>query len=274
MLVAGFFSKLDSGSHVSVHRRIEVDVLDRPREGVGFPEAEELVAGPVWELSRKDPYLFLQVLSPTGDGNGMEAIICAAKSKVKVFVDTPWAGQRGFFSAWNLLFQIVFRASLAPQTEQFVRGLGVLVNNRGYLINAEANGNSSRLLLPIAQHFPNLGENRLLLRREENDLFLYTTPWTRNRPGSGCANTRLESAILFTYDNKVTDLSLKKLAANFGPGAADSSFSEPSQVYTTPLELLNAVSLPIVAPQLMASELERIVEINATTHPQHLNRHS
>lgn len=250
----------DAGPIIPTHKAIYMNVLDRPTGGVVFPRGKTLIRGPVWELVEKGPYFFLRITSPYKGGVGMEAILAPDKNKVKVFVDTPWAGQKSFITAWSLLFQIIFRASLDPAREQFVRGLGLLVKDAGFLVNIAAKSNANRLLEHLSDRFPCLGENRLLLRREEDGLRLYATPWTHNDKGNLCANTGLRQGVLFdsAYSPLESSLSRDRVRKYFGPVSADSGLVRVGGGNRTPLDDLVAVSLPVGNPDFMAGELEQL----------------
>lgn len=247
------FSLFPAEPIIPTHETIHVDVLDRPKEGVVFPEARNLVQGAVWSLAEKGEYLFLRIKSPMVEGASMEAVLALKKKRVKVFVGTPWVAQKSFSSAWNLLFQIVFRASLDPERELFVRGLGLLVKNKGFLVGAEPHNSSRIILNSLAERFPSLGEDRLLVRKEKDGVYIYATPWTRSINASRSANARLNKLVYF---NGGTALSRNEIFSHFGSAVADGLPENKSS--RTPLDEFEAFTLRINHPEYLALELERL----------------
>ncbi len=255
-----FFHLFGSGSIIPTHSTIHVDVLDRPLGGVCFPKAKVLVQGPVWTLLSKGEYLFLRVTSPFEGAAGMEAILAPQRNRIKVFMDTPWLGQKIFTSSWDLLLQLSFRASLDPSREQFVRGIGLLVSKVGLLVNAAPQSETEKLIKVLVGNFPTIGTNRLLLRCEDSGLHLYSTPWTRKPCTNRYANTLLKRGVLINPAGRESTLELtrEELLANFAPAKADSSFHSRRSDSPGPLEELPAVALAVSSPENLLGELERL----------------
>ncbi len=260
------FQIFGEGAIIPTHQTIHVDVIDKPAEGVSFPTGRVLVNGPVWTLTEKGDYLFLRISSPLQEGAAMEAILAPMRRKVKIFVSIPWVAQKSFVSAWNLLFQVIFRVSLDLQKEQLVRGLGLMVSQKGFLVNAAPHEDSRKILNSVAKRFPSLGEDRLLLRTEKDGVYLYATPWTRSLSGSRSANTRLQKLVFFHpviadaqegLDGPV-QLSRSELLSHFGQSGVENISSSAKLPALTPLDEFSAHSLRVESADHLASELERI----------------
>ncbi|GEM_PF-5826258 len=260
------FELFPKSAGVPVHSSILVDILDRPSGGVVFPNGKLLVDGKLWTLSKKGQYLFLRMVSPDNYAVGMEAIISPERNKVKVFLDTPWAGQNGFVSAWNLLFQIIFRASLDAECEQFVKGMGIVVKNKGFLVNTCANSKTAQIVDALKKRFLLLGQNRLLLRKQEDEFYLYATPWTRNAAlASCCANFRLDNMVLIGTKSSegVVMLDSKKVIEHFAPIGADSAYHDFSDEKHSLLENVEAFGLPRGPEELVTAALIRMAEMGS-----------
>jgi len=254
------FDAFGSTKLVPTHRTLHVDVLDRPSGGVWFPQGRVLVDGSVWTLVEKGDYLFLRIASPLEKAGTMEAIFSLNRNRLKVFVDTPWICQHSFGAAWNLLFQVVFRASLDPRAEQLVRGTGFIVNGHGLLLNVADAEESAELLKMLAKRFPSLGKNRLLLRKENDGMYLYATPWTRNGHPNHSANARLERLVLLRPSEKdeTSPLSRAEIAAHFGPLSSERPLNLHAEVKTSPLELLPAQVISFSSKEYLVSQLQQL----------------
>jgi len=209
------FSKFATPTIIPVHQSFAVDIFDRPEGGVMFPTGKVLHESSLWSLSETGEYLFLRVTSPMEVVGALEAIISIKRGRIKVFVDTPWTGQESFSTAWNLLFRIVFHASLDAITEQFVKGLGILIEEYGVLINTSRGELPKDIVATLAGRFPTLGHNRLLLRREKDGFHLYATPWTKPGYVNYNANIILKLLVLIRPETDPVNLSKKDFLTHF-----------------------------------------------------------
>ncbi|MBN2379841.1 hypothetical protein JXM67_08590 [candidate division WOR-3 bacterium] len=253
------FSKIATPTIIPVHESFAVDIFDRPQGGVMFPSGEVLHEGSLWTLSEAGEYLFLRVSSPLEVFGALEAIISINRGRVKVFVDTPWTGQESFASAWNLLFRIVFHASLDHLKEQFVRGLGILVDEHGVLVNTSRGDLPKDLVAILAGRFPTLGHNRLLLRREKDGFHLYATPWTQPGYVNYNANIMLKLLVLVRpkTDADKGELSKKQFLTHFISKQGD-ELQKQVQDSVLFLDDLAVVELAYFSSDRLIGELEAI----------------
>ncbi len=250
------FSIVYSSPWVTPHRVLMVDVLDRPSGGVDFTGGRVLVEGAFWKLAEKGQYLYLRVSAPSGDGDGMDAVFARERNQVKVFLDTPWVGQSGFDQAWNLLFQTVFRASLEGSTEQLVNGLGLKVGKTGFLVKVLAQ-DPAEIVDVLTKSYPTLGENRMLLRKEKDDLRLYATPWTRDGHPYRVRDMRVEKLVLIKSDD-TEQLTANQIRNFFVPASKDFALNSKERSVKSPIEHLSAVLVKVSSLEDLSADLERM----------------
>lgn len=250
------FSSISNSPTAPKHRTLRMDVIDRPRGGVDFQGGKVLLEGALWRLAEKGEYLYLHISSPSAGRNGMDAVFARRLDHVKVFLDTPWAGQTGFSQGWNLLLQAVFRASLDASCEQLVNGLGLKVGERGFLVKV-LSPNPSEIIDVLTGRFPSVGENRMLLRREDEQLLLYATPWTRNGHNYRLDDARLEKLILIKSQGSES-LSVHQMRLFFASSREELAMASGGNANRSPIEFLPTVQLHIASLDSLPGDLERL----------------